>query len=316
MPRADDRPCTPKGICMWGLSSSCLRLVDPQSLSCFHRSLSLDSFRRFRDHRHQPSSRLRRCGGLYACPFPVGPDDHFLRRRSLFACRRLLVCYRVPRSFPGLSMLLLPYRFQRLFGPRAQGVLHAQPPFPSRRPALHVLYSVVGGVNKACGPAFAHTAHTTPAAAASPATARTSATAPSTRPPCGPAPPEPACATPTRLWNTTITRSVANTQHLHTMPCCNTATRPRTEDGTGNSLTLRGKAPAPLARPGTPHNARAKLQCPACCKCHRVQALVQPRTVPARTTAQPTNQPQSPASPSQTRAHPASQQTKPEQPTK
>ena len=113
--------------------------------------------------------------------------------------------------------------------------------------------------------AFAHTAHTTPAAAASPATARTSATAPSTRPPCGPAPPEPACATPTRLWNTTITRSVANTQHLHTMPCCNTATRPRTEDGTGNSLTLRGKAPAPLARPGTPHNARAKLQCPACC---------------------------------------------------
>mgnify|MGYP004144917305 CR=1 FL=1 len=35
---------------------SCLRLVDPQSLSCFHRSLSLDSFRRFRDHRHQSSS--------------------------------------------------------------------------------------------------------------------------------------------------------------------------------------------------------------------------------------------------------------------
>ena len=164
--------------------------------------------------------------------------------------------------------------------------------------------------------AFAHTAHTTPAAAASPATARTSATAPSTRPPCGPAPPEPACATPTRLWNTTITRSVANTQHLHTMPCCNTATRPRTEDGTGNSLTLRGKAPAPLARPGTPHNARAKLQCPACCKCHRVQALVQPRTVPARTTAQPTNQPQSLASPSRTRARPASKHTKPEQPAK
>ena len=111
--------------------------------------------------------------------------------------------------------------------------------------------------------AFAHTAHTTPAAAASPATARTSATAPSTRPPCGPAPPEPACATPTRLWNTTITRSVANTQHLHTMPCCNTATRPRTEDGAGNSLTLRGKAPAPLARPrhATQRSRQAAMPC-------------------------------------------------------
>ena len=111
--------------------------------------------------------------------------------------------------------------------------------------------------------AFAHTAHTTPAAAASPATARTSATAPSTRPPCGPAPPEPACATPTRLWNTTITRSVANTQHLHTMPCCNTATRPHTEDGAGNSLTLRGKAPAPLARPrhATQRSRQAAMPC-------------------------------------------------------
>ena len=112
------------------------------------------------------------------------------------------------------------------------------------------------------------------------------------------------------------TRYVANAQHLHTMPCCNTTTRPRAEDGAENSLTLHGKAPAPLARPGTPHNARAKLQCPACCKCHRVQALVQPRTVPARTTAQPTNQPQSLASPSQTRARPASKHAKPEQPAK
>ena len=59
-----------------------------------------------------------------------------------------------------------------------------------------------------------------------------------------------------------------------------------------------------------------KIAMPACCKCHRVQALVKPRTVPARTTAQPTNEPQCLASPSQARAHPASKRTKPEQPAK
>ena len=57
--------------------------------------------------------------------------------------------------------------------------------------------------------------------------------------------------------------------------------------------------------PGTPHNARAKLQCPACCTCYRVQALVQPRTVLARTAAQPTNELHSLASPSQTEGSPS-----------
>ena len=68
---------------------------------------------------------------------------------------------------------------------------------------------------------FAHTAHAPPAAAASPATARTFATAPSTRPPYGPAPPKPACATPTRVWNTTIH---AMLQTLNTCTPCIAAT--------------------------------------------------------------------------------------------
>ena len=145
--------------------------------------------------------------------------------------------------------------------------------------------------------------------------ARTSATAPSTRPPCGPAPPEPARATPTRLWNTTIHVLL---QTLNTCTPCLAATPRRAP-----TPKTAQEIPSPCAErrprlwpaPGTPHNARAKLQCPACCTCYRVQALVQPRTVLARTAAQPTNEPNSLASPSQPRTHPAQKHSKPEQPT-